>query len=69
MKELRVQIKRKVFRIFFVFDPKRNAVLLIGGDKRGNKRFYDDLIPIADKLYDEYLEKQRNKNEKRKSKK
>ncbi len=62
MKELRVQSKKRLFRIFFVFDPDRNAILLIGGDKRGDKRFYQRLIPIADKLYEKYLQ-ERRKNE------
>ncbi len=34
----------------------RSSILLIGGDKTGEKRFYDRMIPIADDLYDEYLE-------------
>jgi len=56
MKELRVQNKLRIYRILFIFDPKRKAVLLIGGDKRGKKDFYESMIPIADKLYDKYLE-------------
>ena len=56
MKELRVQNKKRPFRIFFAFDPDRNAILLIGGDKTGKKRFYDEYIPVADKLYKSYLE-------------
>lgn len=56
MKELRVQSNGRPFRIFFAFDPKRQAVLLIGGNKQGDKRFYKKLIPIADKLFSEYLE-------------
>lgn len=56
MKELRVQNKGRLFRIFFAFDPERVAMLLIGGDKKGNKRFYDQMIPKADKLYDRHLE-------------
>jgi hypothetical protein len=62
MKELRVQNKKRLFRIFFVFDPDRIAILLIGGDKRGDKRFYQRLIPIADKLYEKYLHKKEEKN-------
>ena len=42
-------------RIFYAFDPRRAAILLIGADKTGNDRFYDQLVPIADDLYDEYL--------------
>ena len=39
MKELRTQNKMRLFRIFFVFDLDRKAILLIGGDKRGDKDF------------------------------
>jgi hypothetical protein len=63
MKELRVQNKQRVFRILFIFDVKRNAVLLIGGDKKGDKRFYEKMIPIADKLYGKYLIERRLINE------
>ena len=55
MKELRVQNKKRVFRLFFIFDPVRNAVMLLGGDKRGDKRFYKRMIPLADAIYDRYL--------------
>ena len=65
MKELRVQNKKRLFRIFFAFDPDRKAILIIGGDKRGDTRFYQRLIPIADKLFDKYLE-DRRKNETKK---
>ena len=40
----------------FAFDPRRYAILLIGGDKTGDKRFYDRMVPLADRLYDEHLE-------------
>lgn len=56
MKELRVQSNGRPFRVFFAFDPKRNAVLLIGGDKTGDSRFYKKMIPKADAILDEYLE-------------
>jgi len=56
MKELRVQSNSRPFRIFFAFDPKRNAVLLIGGDKTGDARFYKKIIPKADAIFDTYLE-------------
>lgn len=55
MKELRVQNKKRLYRIFFIFDNKRKAILLIGGDKRGDKRFYEKMIPMADALYTRYL--------------
>jgi len=44
-------------RIFFAFDPASCAILLIGGDKTNRwKKFYDAMIPLADKLYDEHLQ-------------
>lgn len=57
MRELRVQTHGDPLRIFYAFDPKRVAVLLIGGIKTGNeKRFYKKRTPWADKLYKEYLD-------------
>lgn len=58
MKELRTG----TLRSFFVFDPYRTAILLIGGEKRGDKRFYSRMIPFADKLYDAYLDGIRRKD-------
>jgi len=56
MKELRVQSKGKPLRVFFVFDPKRKAILLCAGNKSKNeKRFYKVMIPIADKEYQIHL--------------
>lgn len=55
MRELRVQSSGKPLRIFYAFDPRRMAILLIGGDKTGDKRFYERMIPVADDLYDEHL--------------
>ncbi len=59
MRELRVQSGGKPLRIFYAFDPRRTAILLIGGDKTGNKRFYKRMIPVADRLYDEHIEELR----------
>jgi hypothetical protein len=55
-KELRTQSKGRPLRTFFAFDPRRHAILLIGGDKTGDDRFYERMIPLADRLYDQYLE-------------
>ena len=55
MRELRVQSGGHPLRIFYAFDPRRTAILLIGGDKTGDDRFYDAYIPIADRLYEAYL--------------
>ena len=56
MKELRVQQGGDPWRIFFAFDPRRSAILLIGGCKVGDKRFYERMIPIADRLFEIYLQ-------------
>jgi len=56
MRELRIQSSGKPIRIFYAFDSKRVAILLIGGNKIGNNRFYEEFIPIADRLYDEHTE-------------
>jgi hypothetical protein len=55
MRELRVQSGGRPLRIFYAFDPRRSAILLIGGDKTGDDRFYERMIPIADQLYDAYI--------------
>jgi hypothetical protein len=65
MRELRSQYEGRPYRTFYAFDPRRTAILLIGGDKTGNNRFYDTMIPRADKIYDQYLrEIQEEKEEK-----
>lgn len=56
MKELRVQSKGDPIRAFFAFDPKRRGILLCAGNKTGNdKRFYDEMIPIADREFTAHL--------------
>ncbi|MSP00182.1 MAG: addiction module toxin RelE [Acetobacteraceae bacterium] len=42
-------------RVFYAFHPRRTAVLLIGGNKTGDDRFYEAYVPMADDLYDIYL--------------
>ncbi|QUS39683.1 addiction module toxin RelE [Tardiphaga alba] len=56
MRELRVQSGGRPLRIFYAFDPRRSAILLIGGDKTGKDRFYAEMLPVADKLYDVHLQ-------------
>jgi len=57
MKELRFNADNGVWRIAFAFDPTRQAIVLVGGDKSGGseKRFYKDLIKLADKRFDNHL--------------
>lgn len=55
MKELRVPFEN--IRVLFAFDPRRMAILLIGGDKTARwNLWYREMIPVADNLYDEHLE-------------
>src|ERR1700693_4127494 len=63
MKELRFDAADGVWRVAFAFDPKRNAVLLIAGDKSGGgeKRFYRQLIAKADERFDEHLSRTKKK--------
>jgi len=62
MRELRSQCKGRPLRTFYAFDPKRTAILLIGGDKTGDDRFYDVMVPLADKIYDNYLREIQEEN-------
>lgn len=57
MKELRVDTSEKVLRIAFAFDPERQAILLVAGNKAGvgQKRFYKQLIAKADELFADHL--------------
>lgn len=55
MKELRVQSGGKPLRIFFAFDPNRTGIILCGGDKSNDKRFYKTMLKIADKEFSDHL--------------
>lgn len=63
LKELRFKYQGAPIRILFAFDPKRQAVIILAGNKQGNKRWYEINIPIAEKLFTAYLEKQRKTDE------
>jgi hypothetical protein len=52
MRERRVQHQGRPYRVLYAFDPRRAALLLIGGDKTGNDRWYEVFVPIADRIYD-----------------
>jgi hypothetical protein len=55
MKELIIQHRGRPYRVLYAFDPRRSAILLIGGDKTGKDRWYDIFVPVADKLYEQHL--------------
>lgn len=56
MRELRTQSGGRPLRTLYAFDPRRVAILLIGGDKTGENNWYSRFLPIADRLYDEHLQ-------------
>ncbi len=57
MKELRFKAADGVWRVAFAFDPEQKAILLVGGNKAGGsqKRFYRQLIKMADARFDRHL--------------
>jgi hypothetical protein len=55
MRELRTQCDGCPLRTLYAFDPRRVAILLIGGDKTGNDRWYEVFVPVADRLYAGHL--------------
>ena len=55
MRELRIQHRGKPYRVLYAFDPRRYAILLLGGKKTDSRRWYTKNIPIADRLYEQHL--------------
>ncbi len=55
MRELRIQHQGDPYRVLYAFDLRRTAILLLGGNKTGDARWYEVFVPLADKLYDEHL--------------
>ena len=56
MRELRIQHEGRPYRVLYAFDPRRAAILLIGGDKTGNNRWYEEYVPQGDEIYDQHLQ-------------
>lgn len=61
MKELRGRVNERQLRVRYAFDPNRTALLLIGGDKTGDPKWYERFVPIADDLFDKHLRELRKK--------
>lgn len=55
MKELIVQYAGEPYHVLYAFDPRRCAILLIGGKKTGNENWYEEHMPTADRIFDEHL--------------
>jgi hypothetical protein len=54
MRELRIQHEGRPYRVLYAFDPIRVALLLLGGDKTGNDRWYEKMVPKADSIFEEH---------------
>ena len=54
LRELRIQHAGRPYRVPYAFDPRRCALLLLGGDKTGHPRGYEENVPMADRLYGEH---------------
>ena len=66
MKELRVQHRGEPIRAFFAFDPLRQAIVFCAGNKGGNeKRFYKQMLPIADREFSTHLKRLEENNGKK----
>lgn len=53
MRELRIQHEGRPYRVLYAFDPIRSAFLILGGDKTGDDRWYERMIPKADIIFAE----------------
>lgn len=73
MKELRGKAvfphRWSELRVLYAFDPRRMAIILIGGDKTGNPKWYEEYVPIADQLFDDHLKQIEREEMKRKGEK
>jgi hypothetical protein len=61
MKELRGKVEERQLRVLYAFDPVRTALLLIGGDKTGDPKWYQRFVPVADDLFDQHLKQLKEK--------
>lgn len=58
LRELRIQAQGHPLRVFYIFDEERQAVVLLGGDKQGDDRFYEREVPRAEKIWEQYKKEQ-----------
>ena len=64
MKELRGKVKDRQLRVLYAFDPRRTALLLLGGDKTGDPNWYNKFVPIADDFFDRHLRRLEERRQK-----
>jgi hypothetical protein len=65
MKELRGKVNERHLRVLFAFDPRSTALLLLGGDKTDDPKWYETFVPIADDLLDQHLAELKQEREKK----
>ena|SRR5579863_3374055 len=58
LRELRIQSRGRPLRTLYIFDLRRDAVLLVGGDKTGDDRFYERMVPRAERIWETYCREQ-----------
>jgi hypothetical protein len=63
MREASCPVHGKPLRVLYAFNPKRTAILLVGGDKTGDDRWYEIHVRRADKLYDRHVEERNKRDE------
>jgi len=63
MKELRGKVDDRHLRVLYAFDPRRTALLLLGGDKTSDPQWYDKFVPVADDLFDQHLRQLKRKRQ------
>ena len=57
LKELRFEFERAPIRVLYAFDPNRQALIMVAGDKSSDKRWYEKNISVAEKIFAKHLEK------------
>lgn len=62
MRELRIQHEGRPYRVLYAFDPTRSALLILGGDKTGDDRWYEKMIPRADIIFAAHLKTLKKKS-------
>lgn len=67
LRELRLRVHGHAVRVFYIFDVKRQAVVLVGGDKTGDDRFYQTMVPRAEAIWEQYLKEQAKAAKEKKS--
>lgn len=62
LRELRVQCAGQPYRILYAFDPARSALLILGGNKAANTRWYEEYVPKAEAIFIQYLQEIKEEN-------